>query len=147
MQLGFSLIPATKTFHKHGFLLAVSHFPYHSRIITQLLMSQGPVTWPFDREQHSRLGGGKCNILKCKKHNKNIFLAKIFFAVVFHMFWTIEKQERKFRFSGTLNFETDSLPFFNSGNTLKKMEKEVSTLIFCNIWMTSNDRCVNNEVV
>ena len=44
VQLVFSPIPATKTFHKHGFRLAVSHFPYHSRIATQLLTSQGPVT-------------------------------------------------------------------------------------------------------
>ena len=47
-------IPATKTFHKHvflSFLLAVSHYSHHSRIATQLLTSQGPVTWPFDREQ------------------------------------------------------------------------------------------------
>ena len=45
---------------------------------------------------------GKCNILKRKKHNKKIFLAKIFFSVVFHMFWTIEKRVKIFRFSGTL---------------------------------------------
>ena len=84
----FSQIPSTKTFHKHGFLLAVSHFPYHGRIATQLLTSQGPVTWPFDREQHSLLG--------------EFFLAKIFFSVVFHMLWTIEKREKFFCFSGTL---------------------------------------------
>ena len=56
----------------------------------------------FWSEQHSPLGGGKCNILKCKKCNKKYFLAKIFFAVVFHMFWIIEKREKNFRFSGTL---------------------------------------------
>ena len=42
--LPFPPIPAKKTFHKHSFLLAVSHFPYHSRIATQLLTSEGAVT-------------------------------------------------------------------------------------------------------
>ena len=42
--LPFPPIPAKKTFHKHSFLLAVSHFPYHSRIATQLLASEGAVT-------------------------------------------------------------------------------------------------------
>ena len=78
VQLFFSPIPATKTFHKHGFLLAVSHFLYHSRIATQLLTSQEPVTWPLDREQNSPLGVGKCNILKRKEHNKNFFGPKSF---------------------------------------------------------------------
>ena len=40
----FSPISATKTFHTYGFLLAVSHLPYNSRIATQLLTSKGPVT-------------------------------------------------------------------------------------------------------
>ena len=83
VQLVFSPIPAMKTFHKHGFFLAVSHFAYHSRIATQLLMSQGPVTRCFDREQHSPLRGGKCNILKHKKHNKKFFWPKSFFQWCF----------------------------------------------------------------
>ena len=114
MQLVFSPIPATETFHKHGFLLAVSHFPYHSRIATQLLTSQEPVMWPFDREQHSPLGRGKRNILKRKKHNKKFFMAKIFFSVVFHKFRTIKKREKNFRFSGTYTIKIFQLKFLLS---------------------------------
>ena len=40
VQLVFAPISGTKRFHKHGFLLAVSHFPYHSRIAAQLLTPQ-----------------------------------------------------------------------------------------------------------
>ena len=36
------------------------------------------------------------------KNMTNFVLAKVFFPVMFHTFWTIEKREKNFRFSGTL---------------------------------------------
>ena len=77
-QLFFSPISATKTFHKHSFLLAVSHFPYHSRIATQLLTSQGPVTWPFDRSSIRRSEVENATFWSAKNVTRNIFWPKFF---------------------------------------------------------------------